>query len=161
MEESHIHTLNWSTFLLARPQDNRKRLLPSSLHLDLAPSMIAVMSTCIYWIFLPLLKEWKLLLILCDVHGRCSDEANPRKQPYKMSNQKLQDLGLEFRPVSQSLYETVKSLQEKGHLRVLSEQTETDKETPNAELQIGVTIQAWGRRNHKETASNVHTVTVL
>jgi hypothetical protein len=25
-----------------------------------------------------------------------------------MSNQKLQDLGLEFRPVSQSLYETVK-----------------------------------------------------
>ncbi|CAM0912711.1 unnamed protein product [Alopecurus aequalis] len=76
------------------------------------------------------------------VPTRCSDEANPRKQPYKMSNQKLQDLGLEFRPVSQSLYETVKSLQDKGHLPVLSEQTKADKETPTAELQIGVTIRA-------------------
>uniref|UniRef100_A0ACD6AC73 Uncharacterized protein n=1 Tax=Avena sativa TaxID=4498 RepID=A0ACD6AC73_AVESA len=77
------------------------------------------------------------------VPTRCSDEANPRKQPYKMSNQKLQDLGLEFRPVSQSLYETVKCLQEKGHLPVLSEQTEGDKETLAAtELQTGVTIQA-------------------
>jgi cinnamoyl-CoA reductase len=76
------------------------------------------------------------------VWHRCSDEANPRKQPYKMSNQKLQDLGLKFRPVSQSLYETVKSLQEKGHLPVLSEQAEADKETLAAELQAGVTIRA-------------------
>lgn len=76
------------------------------------------------------------------VPTRCSDEANPRKQPYKMSNQKLQDLGLKFRPVSQSLYETVKSLQEKGHLPVLSEQAEADKETLAAELQAGVTIRA-------------------
>jgi cinnamoyl-CoA reductase len=59
-----------------------------------------------------------------------------------MSNQKLQDLGLEFRPVSQSLYETVKSLQEKGHLPVLSEQIEADKETLAAELQTGVNIRA-------------------
>uniref|UniRef100_A0A453KX91 cinnamoyl-CoA reductase n=1 Tax=Aegilops tauschii subsp. strangulata TaxID=200361 RepID=A0A453KX91_AEGTS len=50
------------------------------------------------------------------VPSRCSDEVNPRKQPYKMSNQKLQDLGLQFTPVNDSLYETVKSLQEKGHL---------------------------------------------
>ncbi|XBH70219.1 cinnamoyl-CoA reductase 1 [Aegilops tauschii subsp. strangulata] len=50
------------------------------------------------------------------VPTRCSDEVNPRKQPYKMSNQKLQDLGLQFTPVNDSLYETVKSLQEKGHL---------------------------------------------
>lgn len=76
------------------------------------------------------------------VPTRCSDEINPRKQPYKMSNQKLRDLGLEFRPVSQSLYETVKSLQEKGHLPVLSEQTEADKEVPAEELQGGVTIRA-------------------
>uniref|UniRef100_A0A0E0ES96 cinnamoyl-CoA reductase n=1 Tax=Oryza meridionalis TaxID=40149 RepID=A0A0E0ES96_9ORYZ len=56
------------------------------------------------------------------VPTRCSDEVNPRKQPYKMSNKKLQDLGLHFIPVSDSLYETVKSLQEKGHLPVLSKE---------------------------------------
>lgn len=49
---------------------------------------------------------------------RCSDEKNPRAKPNIFSNQKLKDLGFEFTPVSQSLYETVKSLQEKGHLSV-------------------------------------------
>ncbi|KAL6570278.1 Cinnamoyl-CoA reductase 2 [Orobanche minor] len=48
----------------------------------------------------------------------CSDEKNPRKIPYKFSNQKLKDLGLVFTPVKQSLYETVKSLQEKGHIPI-------------------------------------------
>lgn len=69
---------------------------------------------------------------------------NPRKQPYKFSNQKLRDLGMEFRPVSQSLYDTVKSLQEKGHLPVLGEQTtEADKEAPAAEVaQGGIAIRA-------------------
>lgn len=49
---------------------------------------------------------------------KCSDEKNPRAQPYKFSNQKLKDLGLEFTPVKQCLYDTVKSLQEKGVLQV-------------------------------------------
>lgn len=49
---------------------------------------------------------------------KCSDEKNPRVQPYKFSNQKLKDLGLEFTPVKQCLYDTVKSLQEKGVLQV-------------------------------------------
>ncbi|KAL8497241.1 hypothetical protein ACS0TY_020796 [Phlomoides rotata] len=49
---------------------------------------------------------------------KCSDEKNPRKKPYNFSNQKLKDLGLEFTPVKQSLYDTVKSLQEKGHLPI-------------------------------------------
>lgn len=52
------------------------------------------------------------------VPTKCSDEKNPRKKPYKFSNQKLKDLGLEFTPVKQSLYDTVKSLQEKGHLPI-------------------------------------------
>ncbi|CAL5327582.1 unnamed protein product [Camellia sinensis] len=43
----------------------------------------------------------------------CKDETKPRIKPYKFSNQKLKDLGLEFTPVRQSLYDTVKSLQEK------------------------------------------------
>lgn len=49
---------------------------------------------------------------------KCSDEKNPRVKPYIFSNQKLKDLGLEFTPVKQCLYETVRSLQEKGHLPI-------------------------------------------
>ncbi|XP_043698360.1 cinnamoyl-CoA reductase 1-like [Telopea speciosissima] len=47
---------------------------------------------------------------------KCSDEVNPRVKPYKFSNQKLRDLGLEFTPVKEGLYDTVISLQEKGLL---------------------------------------------
>lgn len=54
--------------------------------------------------------------------GRCSDEVNPRKKPYNFSDQRLRDLGLQCKPVSQSLYDTVKSLQEKGHLPVMPPQ---------------------------------------
>ncbi|KAL5574472.1 hypothetical protein UlMin_016171 [Ulmus minor] len=49
---------------------------------------------------------------------KCSDEVNPRAKPYKFSNQKLKDLGFEFTPVKQCLYDTVRSLQEKGHLPI-------------------------------------------
>ncbi|KAJ8774036.1 hypothetical protein K2173_009467 [Erythroxylum novogranatense] len=38
---------------------------------------------------------------------KCSDEKNPRTKPYKFTNQKLKDLGMEFTPVKQCLYETV------------------------------------------------------
>ena len=44
---------------------------------------------------------------------------NPPVAGYKFSNQRLKDLGIEFVPVLQCLYETVKSLQEKGMLPVL------------------------------------------
>ncbi|XP_051119448.1 cinnamoyl-CoA reductase 1 [Andrographis paniculata] len=49
---------------------------------------------------------------------KCSDEKNPRKKPYKFSNQKLRDLGLEFTPVKLCLYDTVKSLEEHGHIPI-------------------------------------------
>nr|KJB56521.1 hypothetical protein B456_009G124300 [Gossypium raimondii] len=55
---------------------------------------------------------------------KCSDEKNPRAKPYKFTNQKLRDLGLEFTPVKQCLYETVKSLQEKGHLPIPAQHQE-------------------------------------
>ncbi|XP_054779886.1 cinnamoyl-CoA reductase 1-like [Prosopis cineraria] len=55
---------------------------------------------------------------------KCSDEKNPRVKPYKFSNQKLKDLGLEFTPVKQALYETVKNLQDKGHLPLPSMKVE-------------------------------------
>jgi len=48
--------------------------------------------------------------------------------------------------VSQSLYDTVKNLQEKGHLPVLGEQTtEADKEEANAAAEVqqgGIAIRA-------------------
>lgn len=47
---------------------------------------------------------------------KCSDETRPRAKPYKFTSQKLKDLGFEFTPVKQCLYETVKCLQEKGHI---------------------------------------------
>ncbi|CAL0321975.1 unnamed protein product [Lupinus luteus] len=59
------------------------------------------------------------------VPTKCSDEKNPRAKPYIFSKQKLKDLGLEFTPVSQCLYDTVKSLQEKGHLPVPTKQQDS------------------------------------
>ncbi|XP_058073608.1 cinnamoyl-CoA reductase 1-like isoform X4 [Magnolia sinica] len=49
---------------------------------------------------------------------KCSDQIKPRAKPYKLSNQRLKDLGLIFTPVRQSLHDTVKSLQEKGHIPI-------------------------------------------
>ncbi|KAJ1257059.1 hypothetical protein BS78_K230500 [Paspalum vaginatum] len=50
---------------------------------------------------------------------KCKDEVNPPVIGYKFTNQRLKDLGMDFVPVLQCLYETVKSLQEKGMLPVL------------------------------------------
>ncbi|KAK4735676.1 hypothetical protein R3W88_009937 [Solanum pinnatisectum] len=61
---------------------------------------------------------------------KCSDETRPRAKPYKFTNQKLKDLGLEFTPVKQCLYETVKSLQEKGHLPIPTQNDEPSKIHP-------------------------------
>ncbi|KAF8692667.1 hypothetical protein HU200_039495 [Digitaria exilis] len=49
---------------------------------------------------------------------KCKDEVNPPAIGYKFTNQRLKDMGMEFVPVLQCLYETVKSLQEKGMLPV-------------------------------------------
>ncbi|XP_047339768.1 cinnamoyl-CoA reductase 1-like [Impatiens glandulifera] len=49
---------------------------------------------------------------------KCMDYGKSRVKPFKLSNQKLLDLGLVFIPVEQGLYETVKYLQEKGHLPI-------------------------------------------
>ncbi|CAK9322454.1 unnamed protein product [Citrullus colocynthis] len=52
---------------------------------------------------------------------KCSDEINPRKKPYKYTVEKLKSLGMEFTPIKQCIYETVKSLQDKGHLPLPSQ----------------------------------------
>ncbi|CAH2040384.1 unnamed protein product [Thlaspi arvense] len=57
---------------------------------------------------------------------KSKDETKPRLKPYKFSNQKLKDLGLQFTPVEQALHETVKNLQEKGHLAVPMQNDESN-----------------------------------
>uniref|UniRef100_A0A0E0CSX8 NAD-dependent epimerase/dehydratase domain-containing protein n=1 Tax=Oryza meridionalis TaxID=40149 RepID=A0A0E0CSX8_9ORYZ len=47
-----------------------------------------------------------------------TDEGNQMVKPYKFSNQRLKDLGLEFTPLRKSLHEAIVCLQRKGHLPV-------------------------------------------
>jgi len=69
-----------------------------------------VLSNCV--IFRNIEDKWSLQL-----HARrCSDEKNPRKQPYKFSNEKLKDLGLSFTPMNQCLADAVASLHNRGFL---------------------------------------------
>jgi cinnamoyl-CoA reductase len=42
-------------------------------------------------------------------------------KPYRFSNQRLRDQGLEFTPLRKSLYETVVCLQHKGHVPVIKQ----------------------------------------
>jgi cinnamoyl-CoA reductase len=47
---------------------------------------------------------------------------------YKFTNQRLKDLGMEFVPVLECLYETVRSLQENGILPVLPPNEQLDQQ---------------------------------
>ena len=73
------------------------------------------------------------LSVLCCVHAlltpetsllfsRCEDDGKPMAKPFKFSNQRLKNLGLEFTPLKKSLYEAVVCMQQKGHLPVIREQ---------------------------------------
>ncbi|KAG0543006.1 hypothetical protein BDA96_02G152700 [Sorghum bicolor] len=59
---------------------------------------------------------------------KCKDDVNPPVTGYKFTNQRLKDLGMDFVPVLQCLYETVKSLQEKGMLPVLPPKDDQDQQ---------------------------------
>ncbi|KAK1621178.1 hypothetical protein QYE76_026695 [Lolium multiflorum] len=50
------------------------------------------------------------------VTTKYGDDGKPMVKPYNVSNQRLKDLGLEFTPVRESLFQTVISLLHKGHL---------------------------------------------
>jgi cinnamoyl-CoA reductase len=52
---------------------------------------------------------------------RCEDDGKPMAKPYRFSNQRLRDQGLEFTPLRKSLYETVVCLQHKGHVPVIKQ----------------------------------------
>ncbi|XP_020195504.1 cinnamoyl-CoA reductase 1-like isoform X1 [Aegilops tauschii subsp. strangulata] len=51
-----------------------------------------------------------------QITAKCEDDGKPMARPYRFSNQRLRDLGLEFTPLRQTLYDTVVSLQQQGHL---------------------------------------------
>ncbi|CAL4998590.1 unnamed protein product [Urochloa decumbens] len=57
------------------------------------------------------------------VTARCEDDGKPMATPYRFSNKRLRDLGLEFTPLKKSLHEAVICMQEKGHLYVIPKQT--------------------------------------
>ncbi|CAL4885948.1 unnamed protein product [Urochloa decumbens] len=56
------------------------------------------------------------------VTAKCEDDGKAMAKPYKFSNQRLKDLGLEFTPLKKSLYEAVVCMQKKGHLPVIQQQ---------------------------------------
>lgn len=58
------------------------------------------------------------LLPQYPVTDKCEDDGKPMAKPYKFSNQRLRDLGLEFTPIRKSLHETLVCLQQKGHLHL-------------------------------------------
>ncbi|KAF7086813.1 hypothetical protein CFC21_090072 [Triticum aestivum] len=51
-----------------------------------------------------------------NITAKCEDDDNSMAKPYKFSNRRLRELGLEFTPLRESLYETVMCLQKKGYL---------------------------------------------
>jgi len=63
--------------------------------------------------FLRLLKD---LFPQYPVTAKSKDDGKPMVKPYNFSTKRIKDLGLEFTPLHQSLYDTVISLQQKGHL---------------------------------------------
>uniref|UniRef100_A0A0E0C0X5 NAD-dependent epimerase/dehydratase domain-containing protein n=1 Tax=Oryza meridionalis TaxID=40149 RepID=A0A0E0C0X5_9ORYZ len=67
--------------------------------------------------FVRLLRE---LFPQYPITTRCEDNSKPMVKPYQFSVQRLEALGMRFTPLKESLYETVISLQDKGHLPAIS-----------------------------------------
>ncbi|KAF7067920.1 hypothetical protein CFC21_073737 [Triticum aestivum] len=53
------------------------------------------------------------------ITSKCEEDDKLMASPYKFSNQRLEDLGLEFTDMRRTLYETVICLQQKGHVRII------------------------------------------
>ena len=70
------------------------------------------------WMPLLLTRGDLVRVLVC----RCEDDGKPMAKPYKFSNQRARELGLEFTPLKKSLYEAVVCMQQKGHLPVISQQ---------------------------------------
>ncbi|KAG0537125.1 hypothetical protein BDA96_03G121200 [Sorghum bicolor] len=66
--------------------------------------------------FLQMMRE---LFPQYPITTKCKDENKPMIKPYKFSTQRLVALGMKFTPLKESLYNTVVSLQENGHIPLL------------------------------------------
>ncbi|KAF7061177.1 hypothetical protein CFC21_067894 [Triticum aestivum] len=53
------------------------------------------------------------------ITSKCEENDKSMANPYRFSNQRLEDLGLEFTDIRRTLYETVICLQQKGHVRTI------------------------------------------
>ncbi|KAJ6713851.1 CINNAMOYL-COA REDUCTASE-LIKE PROTEIN [Salix viminalis] len=69
-------------------------------------------------------------------HGECSNEKNPRKQSYKLTNQKIKDLVIEFIPVKQCLESEAKNIK--------SEFIHSAKELKETGIKFGKQEESYG-----------------
>ncbi|XP_066332779.1 cinnamoyl-CoA reductase 1-like [Miscanthus floridulus] len=130
-------TLNFSTIHVARYLMGTKRSFPNAVAAyvdvrDVARAhVLAYERPSAYGRYLcigTVLHRAQLVAMLRDlfpqypVTAKCEDDGKPLAKPFKFSNQRLRDLGLEFTPLRKSLYETVVCLQQKGHLPVIQQQ---------------------------------------
>ncbi|CAD6243060.1 unnamed protein product [Miscanthus lutarioriparius] len=130
-------TLNFSTNHVARYLMGTKRSFPNAVAAyvdvrDVARAhVLAYERPSAYGRYLcigTVLHRAQLVAMLRDlfpqypVTAKCEDDGKPLAKPFKFSNQRLRDLGLEFTPLRKSLYETVVCLQQKGHLPVIQQQ---------------------------------------
>ncbi|CAD6241771.1 unnamed protein product [Miscanthus lutarioriparius] len=130
-------TLNFSTNHVARYLMGTKRSIPNAVAAyvdvrDVARAHVLAYerpSACGRYLCIgTVLHREQLVAMLRDlfpqypVTAKCEDDGKPLAKPFKFSNQRLRDLGLEFTPLRKSLYETVVCLQQKGHLPVIQQQ---------------------------------------
>ncbi|CAD6249024.1 unnamed protein product [Miscanthus lutarioriparius] len=130
-------TLNFSTNHVARYLMGTKRSIPNAVAAyvdvrDVARAHVLAYerpSACGRYLCIgTVLHRAELVAMLRDlfpqypVTAKCEDDGKPLAKPFKFSNQRLRDLGLEFTPLRKSLYETVVCLQQKGHLPVIQQQ---------------------------------------
>nr|ANB43573.1 cinnamoyl-CoA reductase-like protein 3 [Miscanthus x giganteus] len=130
-------TLNFSTIHVARYLMGTKRSFPNAVAAyvdvrDVARAhVLAYERPSAYGRYLcigTVLHRAQLVAMMRDlfpqypVTAKCEDDGKPLAKPFKFSNQRLRDLGLEFTPLRKSLYETVVCLQQKGHLPVIQQQ---------------------------------------
>ncbi|KAG0535409.1 hypothetical protein BDA96_04G364100 [Sorghum bicolor] len=130
-------TLNFSTNHVARYLMGTKRSIPNAVAAyvdvrDVARAHVLAYerpSACGRYLCIgTVLHREQLVAMLKElfpqypVTAKCEDDGKPMAKPFKFSNQRLRDLGLEFTPLRKSLYETVVCLQQKGHLPVIQQQ---------------------------------------
>uniref|UniRef100_A0A0E0MUT2 NAD-dependent epimerase/dehydratase domain-containing protein n=1 Tax=Oryza rufipogon TaxID=4529 RepID=A0A0E0MUT2_ORYRU len=108
-------TLNASVHRVATYMMGTKSAYPNAVaaYVDVRGRYLCIGSVLHRSEFVRLLRE---LFPQYPITSRCKDNSKPMVKPYKFSVQRLETLGMQFTPLKESLYRTVISLQDKGHL---------------------------------------------